>query len=233
MKIKGFQKVTLIDYPDTIACTIFLFGCNFRCGFCHNPELIFEDEGKEFSEAEILNYLEKRKKYLEGVCITGGEPFVSLEFGFLQKIKELGYKIKIDTNGSFPERLEKAIAEGLVDFVAMDIKASKENYQKVMNAGVNLENIEKSIKLIARLDNYEFRTTIVEGMHDAEEIEKMGKWLNEIVGRKPKKFCLQGFQNQGKLLDEAFRMKKNTSEEFLNKLKEVAENYFEEVEVRV
>jgi pyruvate formate lyase activating enzyme len=231
MKICGLQKTTLIDYPKKIACTIFLYGCNFRCGFCHNPELVIEENNNVFSEEEILEFLDKRKKYLEGVCITGGEPFLTLEKNFLREIKKREYLIKIDTNGSFPERLKEMIDEGLVDFVAMDIKASKENYGKTINADIPIEKIEESIKLISKLENYEFRTTVVDGMHDIEEMKKIARWLNELIG-KPKKYSLQGFKNSGKVLDEKFKDKKNTSEKFLKEIQEEIKGSFEEIEIR-
>ncbi len=231
MKICGLQKTTLIDYPKKIACTIFLYGCNFRCGFCHNPELVTEENNNVFSEEDILEFLDKRKKYLEGVCITGGEPFLTLEKNFLREIKKREYLIKIDTNGSFPERLKEIIDEGLVDFVAMDIKASKENYGKTINADIPIEKIEESIKLISKLENYEFRTTVVDGMHDIEEMKKIARWLNELIG-KPKKYSLQGFKNSGKVLDEKFKDKKNTSEKFLKEIQEEIKGSFEEIEIR-
>jgi len=208
-----------------------LYGCNFRCGFCHNPELVTEKNDNVFSEKEILDFLEKRKKYLEGICITGGEPLLTLEKAFLRKIKKLGYLIKIDTNGSFPERLKEIIEENLVDFVAMDIKASKENYKKTINADIPIDKIEESIKLISKLENYEFRTTVIEGMHNLEEMKKIARWLNELAG-KPKKYALQGFKNSGKVLDEAFKHKKNTSEKFLKEIQEKIKDSFEEIETR-
>jgi len=236
MEIKGFQKVTLIDYPKKIACTIFLFGCNFRCGFCHNPELVLSSvkEEKNYSRKEIIDYLEKRKEYLDGVCITGGEPLLTLDKEFLSEIKSLGYKIKIDTNGSFPEKLKEFIGKNFVDFVAFDIKASRENYEKVVAVPVDFKKIEESIKIIceAQID-YEFRITIVEGIHDSREIEKIGEWLSGVAKKKIKRFCLQGFKNNGKFVDENFKNKKDTSKEFLLELKKIAENYFEEIEIRV
>lgn len=231
MKICGLQKTTLIDYPKKIACTIFIYGCNFRCGFCHNPELVIEKNDNIFSEKEILDFLDKRKKYLEGICITGGEPLLSIDKNFLREIKKLGYLIKIDTNGSFPEQLKEIIEEKLVDFVAMDIKSSKGRYKKFVNAEVDLERIEKSIKLISKLEDYEFRTTVIEDMHDIEEMKKIVKWLNEIIG-KPKKYSLQGFKNSGKVLDKKFESKIDTREEFLNQIKEAIKDKFEEIEVR-
>ena len=151
MLIKGFQKTTLIDYPEKIACTIFLHGCNFRCGFCHNPELVLTSNSKEYSQKEILDFLEKRKKYLDAVCITGGEPLATLEKNFVKKIKSLGYLIKIDTNGSFPEKLKEFLDENLVDFVSMDIKSSKEKYLFVVGKSVDFEKIEESMKLVSDL----------------------------------------------------------------------------------
>lgn len=233
MKIMGLQEATLIDYPGKIACTLFLYGCNFRCGFCHNPGLVLKPEGKEYSREKIFEFLKKRKEYLEGICITGGEPLLGLDLEFLEGIRRFGYSIKIDTNGSFPEKLKEIIEKGLVDFVSMDIKSSKDNYDKLTNSNVDLDKIEKCMKLASGLRDYEFRTTIIEGIHDVEKVKKIAIWLNEIIGKKPKKFCLQGFKIQKKLIDENFEKKKNTSEKFLNELKEEVKNYFEKVEVRV
>jgi len=232
MKIKGIQNLTLIDYPGKIACTIFLFGCNFRCGFCHNPELVLKDTIKEISETEIFNFLSKRKEHLDGVCITGGEPLMTLDEHFVRRIKIWGYSIKIDTNGSFPEKLKQLIDKKLIDFVAMDIKTCREKYSEVVGINVDLNKIEESIKLISNMKDYEFRTTIVEGLHSIEDIKKMSVWLNELCGKKPKKFSLQGFKNQGKLIDESFKKRPDTSDKFLDELKENIKDYFEEVEIK-
>ncbi|MFH1801421.1 MAG: anaerobic ribonucleoside-triphosphate reductase activating protein [archaeon] len=232
MKIKGIEKFTLIDYPEKIGCTIFLFGCNFRCGFCHNPELVLCEKRKDISKKEILEFLDKRKEKIEGVCISGGEPMLSLDEEFLKEIKSRGYLIKIDTNGSFPEKLKNLIKKNLVDFVAIDIKADKEKYENLTGVKVNLEKIEESVKLASKID-YELRTTIIENIHNNDEIIKMGKWVNELLGKKPKKFVLQGFKSRGELIEKKFEDFKDTSEDFLKKLKKTAENYFEKVEVRV
>ena len=234
MRICGLHKTTLIDYPGKIACVIFMYGCNFRCGFCHNPELVVEpfDEEKEISHDEFFEFLKKRQGQLEGVCITGGEPLMRLDEEFLKKIRALGYKIKLDTNGTFPEKLRYLLEKGLVDYVAMDIKGSRERYKEIVNAKVDLEKIEKSIKEIWNFGNYEFRTTIVEKIHDEEEMKKIGEWLNKVIGSKPKKYFLQGFKNQGKFIDENYKSKKDTSEKLLKELKKTAENYFEEVGIR-
>jgi len=233
MKIKGIQEFTLIDYPGKIACTLFLYGCNFKCGFCHNPELVLAPVGKDYSEKEILDFLEKRKGQLEGVCITGGEPLLTLDIGFLKKIKDLGYSIKLDTNGSFPELLEELIKDKLIDYVAMDIKSSKDNYQKITDSDINIKKIEKSIKVIASLlDYYEFRTTILEDVHDEKELEEMAKWLNQLCVGKPKRFTLQGFKNQGKFIDSSFNNKKDVKENYLKELKEILDEYFDDVDIR-
>ena len=233
MKIAGLQKTTLIDYPSVVACTIFLHSCNFRCGFCYNPDLVIHESKSNLSEEEILNFLKKRQGKLEGVCITGGEPLISLEKTFLKKIKEMGYLIKIDTNGSFPEKLKEIIDEKLVDYVAMDIKSTKEKYPQVVGINVDLKKIGESIKLIYDFGNYEFRTTIIKKFHDAKEMERIGKWLSEICGTKPKQYFLQGFKNKNNFIDENFKNEKDVTESYMKELKKIADNYFEKVEIRV
>ena len=155
MKIAGLQKVSTIDYPGEICCVVFLWGCNFRCGFCYNSSLILSEQvagGRwqvtSFSEEYVLNFLSKRIGKLDGVCITGGEPLLSLDFDFVRKIKDMGFKVKIDTNGSFPERLREMIDLGLVDYIAMDVKTCEEDYCKVVNVEVDLKKIEESIKIV-------------------------------------------------------------------------------------
>jgi len=233
MRILGIQKTTLIDYPDKIACTIFLYGCNFRCGFCHNPGLVLEPKGKELSQKEILTFLNSRTKYLEAVCFTGGEPLLTLEKEFVREIKNLGYLIKIDTNGSFPNRLKEFIDEGLVDFIAMDIKGPKEDYEYITAVKVNLEKIEESIKLIHSFGNYEFRTTIVPSLHPIENVFQMIKWVNTITGEKIKRFALQGFKKEEELLNKEFLKEHDTTEEYLLKIKERIKDFVEEIEIKV
>lgn len=233
MKIAGLQKMTLIDYPGEVACTIFLFGCNFRCGFCHNPELVIQEFGKGFSEEEVLKFLNKRKGKLDAVCISGGEPLVSLDLDFVRKIKDLGYKVKIDTNGSFPEKLRELINEGLIDAVAMDIKASRKNYSKVAGVEVDLGDIEKSMKLVSSLENCEFRTTVVKKFHNVSEMKAIGQWLNEVCGKKPMKFFLQGFKSRGDLIDKSFSKEGDVSEDYLNELRKSIGEFFDKVGVRV
>ena len=232
MNISGFQEFTLIDYPGKIACTLFLHGCNFRCGFCYNPELVLIPPKETHSKKEILDFLRKRKGQLDGVCITGGEPLMTIDIDFLREIKNLGYKIKIDTNGSFPDILEDLILSKFVDYVAIDIKSTPDNYEKTINAEVDISKIEKSIKLICDLPEHEFRTTILEGLHDKEEMIEIAKWLNRLCGKKPKKYTIQGFKNHGKFIDESFSKKKNIGGDYLQELKKVLEPFFEEINIR-
>ncbi|MFH1521385.1 MAG: anaerobic ribonucleoside-triphosphate reductase activating protein [archaeon] len=233
MKIAGLQKVTTIDYPGKIACTIFLHGCDFRCGFCYNPDLVIKEGAENFSVESILKFLEKRKGKLDAVCITGGEPLMSLDFDFVKKIKELGYKVKIDTNGSFPGRLKEMIDLGLVDYVAMDVKSCRKDYSKVAGVVVDLKKIEESIKIVDEFGG-EFRTTVVSRYHDIDSLKDLGKWLNKICGAKPKRYFLQGFKrNKGGMIDSSFLEEKNVDEKFLNELKNSVEEFFEEVEVRI
>ncbi|MFH0711956.1 MAG: anaerobic ribonucleoside-triphosphate reductase activating protein [archaeon] len=148
MKIAGLQKVSTIDYPGEVCCVIFLQGCNFRCGFCHNPELVVGKSDVGFSEKYILDFLKSRVGKLDGVCISGGEPLMSLDFDFVCRIKEMGFKIKIDTNGSFPIRLREMIDEGLVDYVAMDVKGCRDDYFRITNVDVDVSKIEESMKIV-------------------------------------------------------------------------------------
>ena len=233
MKIQGLQRTTLIDYPGKIACTLFLSGCNFRCSYCHNPELINIPSKANYSESKVLDFLEKRKKYLNGVCITGGEPLFSLDLNFVRRIKSLGYFVKLDTNGSFPKRLQEFIDNNLVDYIAMDIKSSKEMYEKVVNSKILIDNIEKSIKIISGFPNYEFRTTIVKRFHSHSDIKKMLEWVETLIGKKIKRYYLQGFKNKGKFIDSSFTSEPDISEDFLLELKKISKNYCEEVGIRV
>lgn len=182
MQIRGYNKTTLLDYPEHVAATVFTGGCNFRCPFCHNADLILNPNMQAgIGEEEVLAHLRKRKGLLEGVCITGGEPTLQPDLPeFIKKIKELGYLVKLDTNGYCPEVLERLLEEGLLDYVAMDIKAAKENYARAAGLPqLDLWKIEKSIELLKCGEiPYEFRTTVVKGIHTIEEFEVIGQWLH-------------------------------------------------------
>ena len=181
MEIHGFNKTTLLDYPEHIAATVFTGGCNFRCPFCHNGELVLEPGCQPLIlEDEVLSYLKKRQGILQGVCVTGGEPSLQKDLKeFLQKIKSLGYPIKLDTNGYMPVVLWDLLQKGLVDYVAMDIKASRENYATATGLKhMEISRIEESIGILKSSGiPYEFRTTVVKGIHTVEEFDSIGKWI--------------------------------------------------------
>ena len=198
MLIKGFQKTTLLDYPSKVAATIFTGGCNFRCPFCHNASLVTHvDSENYFTEDEIFSYLNKRKGILDGICITGGEPLLQPDIGdFCEKVKALGLLIKLDTNGSSPEKLRGLINNGLIDYVAMDIKNSKSLYDTTCGTNVNLMNIERSVDLLMNgTIPYEFRTTVVRQFHTKESISELSEWIKGA-----KKYYLQSFKDSGDLI---------------------------------
>ncbi len=236
MQIGSLQKLTLIDYPGKIACILFLFGCNFKCGFCHNPSLVLpEKAGRIILKEEVLDFLERRKKYLDGICITGGEPLINKELPpFIEQIKKIGYSVKIDTNGTNPEMLSYLIDNKLVDYIAMDIKSDRENYFNLTNTEADIKKIEESIRLIVYSGvNYEFRTTCISKYHTKETIEKIGQWLLEIAGEKPKNYVIQKFvRRENGLIDEKFMKYEELSEKEMEELREAAEKYFENTEVR-
>jgi len=227
MKIGGLQKLTLIDYPGKTAATVFLIGCNFKCGFCHNPELIDVNEKEVISEKEFFDFLKKRKGLLDGICITGGEPtIVSDLFSFIKKIKDLGFLVKLDTNGSNPEVLKELINS--LDYIAMDVKTSMERYNKAIGREIDLNNINKSINLIKNSNiNYEFRTTVIPGLVDKNDIASIGKWLKGT-----KKIVLQQFRNK-KVLDKKFEKIKPYPDEDFYKFKKILEKYIDKVELRL
>jgi pyruvate formate lyase activating enzyme len=227
MKIKGLQKQTVLDYPSKLACTVFTFGCNFRCGFCHNPELVVDDGRPEMKQEDIIEFLKKRKDFLDGVCITGGEPTLNKELpNFISKIKELGFLVKLDTNGTNPKMLEELIDKKLVDYIAMDIKAPLEFYDTVTNVKVNKADIQKSVDLIRKTKDYEFRTTVVPGLFNEEHARLIGEWL-----KGSNKFYIQQFRGI-KTLDKNFVGKKPFSKEELIKFCNILKPYFKTCEIR-
>ena len=202
MKICGFQKMTMLDYPGRVACTVFTGGCNFRCPFCHNASLVTEiDEDNLWDESEILEYLHKRKGIIDGVCITGGEPLMQRDIAdFIRKVRETGMPVKLDTNGSYPEKLRELVKEGLVDYVAMDIKNSKEKYPVTVGLEkCDIGKIEESVSfLLSGAVDYEFRTTVVKEFHTAEDIASITDWISGA-----KRYFLQGFVDSGNLIGES------------------------------
>lgn len=228
MKIMGLQKLTLLDYPGNMASTIFTGGCNFRCPFCHNSSLVISKEYKEeISKEELLDFLNKRKKVLDGVCITGGEPLLHEDtIALIKEIKNLGLKVKLDTNGSFPERLKRLVNEHLVDYVAMDIKNQPRKYGTTIGIeAYDLQHVKESVKFLLE-DHvpYEFRTTVVSEYHEATDFEEIGKWIKGA-----KKYFLQGFVDSGNLIQEGLH---GCSKEEMEKYRQVVLKYIPTTEIR-
>ena len=228
MKLHGFQKMTLLDYPGKVACTVFTGGCNFRCPFCHNALLVTElDEAEEYDEDEIIEYLKKRKGLLDGIAITGGEPLMTQDtVSFIRRIKAEGYAVKLDTNGSYPDRLKQLVSEGLVDYVAMDIKNSKELYAETAGLPkLDISKIEESVSFLleGRVD-YEFRTTVVRQFHTVESIADAARWIKGA-----KRYFLQNFTDSGNLIGEGMS---GVPREEMELMREAASQYVESVSLR-
>ena len=228
MKIHGLQKMTLLDYPGKVACTVFLGGCDLRCPFCHNAELIDGTAPAVMDEAELLAFLKKRQGLLEGVAITGGEPL--LRGGELvslaEKIRELGYPLKLDTNGTHPDRLAKLTDAGLVSYVAMDIKNSPERYAETSGLPqMDLGPVRESVSLLmGGKTEYEFRTTTVAELHDAESFRKIGEWI-----RGAKRYYLQKFTDRDTVPFEGFHA---PADEDMRKYLEIARENVPSAELR-
>ena len=229
MRLGGIQKLTLLDYPGTVACTVFTLGCNMRCPFCHNALLVTKTEEAEvYPEEEFFAFLNKRRGILDGVCVTGGEPLLQSDAGeFIAKIKALGYKVKLDTNGSFPDRLEEILKSGNVDYVAMDIKNSPEKYAETVGIpGFDVSKIQRSIEIIRSSGvEYEFRTTVVAPLHNGESIAGAA----EMVKGSPKYF-LQNFVDSGNLINGE-GMSGLTDEELENALAK-AKDFIPQAQIR-
>ncbi|MDA3814770.1 MAG: anaerobic ribonucleoside-triphosphate reductase activating protein [Patescibacteria group bacterium] len=230
MKIGGLQKLTLIDYPGKIATTIFTVGCSFRCPFCHNPELVIPSYGQtgSITEKDFFDFLKKRKGKLDGVCITGGEPTIQKDLlKFVRRVKKMGYLIKLDSNGTRPDVLKKGLKEGLFDFIAMDIKNSLENYDRASGCKTDIDRVKLSVDLIRNSGiDYEFRTTVVPGIHHYKDFEKIAKWL-----KGSKKYVLQEYRNEGKILSQEFISKNYKKVLDFEKIKKRIEKFFDKVEV--
>ncbi len=228
VEIKGYLPTSLIDYPGKIVSVVFLPRCNFSCPYCFNVEMVKDDKKlNKIPEENIIEHLKSRKKWLDGVCITGGEP--TLQKGlpdFIKKIKELGFLVKLDTNGTNPEMLAQLLKEKLIDYIAMDVKGPLGKYPQIAKTDAGLEGVKKSVELIKKSGvDYEFRTTVSPALLSKKDIEEMGKWLKGV-----KKLCLQQIRTE-KMLDEKFSKKAYTPDE-LKKLAEVARPFFKSVEVR-
>lgn len=228
MNIQGFQKLTLLDYPGKMACTLFTAGCNLRCPFCHNSRLVINPEKEsEFSVDEILAFLKKRVGILDGVVITGGEPLLQKDIDvFIKQIKELGYSVKLDTNGTFPEKLRELVENGLIDYVAMDIKNSPELYAETIGiSGYDISKIRESIEfLLEGKVDYEFRTTVVREFHSVFGMNGIGKLIKGA-----KRHYIQAFVDSGELI--AFGLSGVPKEE-MEAMQKIMQNYVESCEIR-
>lgn len=228
MRICGLQKLSMVDYPGRLAATLFTGGCDLRCPFCHNAPLVTHVERADsYTEEEVLDFLKGRRGLLDGVVLSGGEPLMHKEAEeLLAKLRELGFSLKLDTNGCFPDRLESILDRGLVDYVAMDIKGTPAKYGEITGcAGLDLAPIERSIHLIMdKAPDYEFRTTLVKPYHEVEDMEIVGRWLKGA-----KRYYLQTFVDSGDLVGEGCS---RFSPEEMTAFYEAARPWFPQVELR-
>ncbi len=228
IRFYGLQKLTLLDYPGNMAATVFTGGCNFRCPFCHNRSLVFLNENdSEIANEDIFDFLKSRNKILDGICITGGEPLLHKGItAFIKRVRDLGLKVKLDTNGSNFEALKRLIDEKLVDYVAMDIKNSPEKYAMTIGLeNYDLSEIEKSKNyLLENHVDYEFRTTIVREFHEPEDLKKIGEWI-----RGAKHYYLQNFEDHGTCIQAGLG---EVDLHTLETMKRIAGEYVEHIEIR-
>lgn len=229
MDIGGLQRFSLIDYPDKICAIIFTQGCNFRCPYCHNPELSNPELYETIiPEEDIFSFLEKRKGKLDAVSITGGEPTLQSDLNdFIKRVKEMSYLVKLDTNGSHPDVLETLIENNLIDYIAMDVKAPWDKYQKITGSSIKPEIIKKSIDLITKSNLlYEFRTTVVKSQLSVDDLATIGKNLKNA-----KLYVLQKFV-PSKTRDPKYLKKKTYSDDDFEKIRKKIEKHIEKVIVR-
>lgn len=228
MQIHGLNKTTLLDYPEHVAATVFTGGCNFCCPFCHNADLVLHPgEFPTISEEEVLTFLQKRKNILSGVCITGGEPTLQPDLQeFIRKIKSMGYLVKLDTNGYRPEVLRALLEEKLLDYVAMDIKSSRDKYDTTVgNSRLDIRRIEESVMLLkeGRIP-YEFRTTVVRQLHEPEDFEAIGEWIQGA-----RAYFLQSYRDNENVIQKGYSAySKEELESFVKSL----QKYVTKVELR-
>lgn len=228
MIISGLQKMTLLDFPDNVACTVFTEGCNLRCPFCHNSALVTNlDPSSRYDTDEVFNFIKSRKGILDGVAITGGEPLLQKNIDvFIAKIKDLGLKVKLDTNGTFPEKLKELVNAELIDYVAMDVKNSQEKYAETVGVkNFDLTPINESIDfLLSGKTKYEFRTTVVKEFHTEADIELVAQRISGA-----EKYFLQNFEDSGALIGSDLHSVDKT---VLFAMQRTAEKYVSYVKVR-
>lgn len=229
IEIKGFMKTSMLDYPGKLSACIFLSKCNFRCPYCHNVELVNDDVRLiPFETEKVFDYLDKKKKWMDGVVISGGEPTLHKDLPDLcKKIKDLGYSIKLDTNGTNPKMLKELIDNKLVDYVAIDIKSSKKKYDTATNVKSDITSVEASVKLLMDSSvDYEFRSTVLPGIIDIEDMKDIGKWINGA-----KRYYIQQFIPI-KTLNESFMEKDSHTHATLHEMKKIMDEYVELCEIR-
>lgn len=227
-KLAGLQKTTFIDYPEKIACIVFTQGCNFRCGYCHNPEL-FENKGPVLSVPAFFEFLNKRKGKLDGVVITGGEPTLHGKdlIEFIKEVKLLGFLVKLDTNGTHPDVLQELLNENLLDYIAMDIKAPLAKYKTITQTDIDTKIIKKSIDMIMNSGvDYEFRTTIVKSQLSVEDLRQIGELIQGA-----KRYYMQKFLAT-KILDETLMSEESYTDEEFKNLRTILEEYVDFVDYR-
>jgi len=228
MKIGGFQKTSLLDYPDAISAIIWTVGCDFRCPFCYNKDIVL-GKVEDIPEEEIFSFLEKRKGLLEGLVISGGEPLMQDDIAeFAEKVKKLGYLIKIDTNGMHPKKLKELIEKKLVDYISMDVKAPKKKYDKLSGIKTDIKKIEESIEIIKNSGlQYEFKTTFAPDLLTKEDVISIAKWLDGS-----KRFYLQQFKNNAPLISSKLQnVEPHSKDKFIETLNDI-KSHFEICEVR-
>ena len=234
--IKAVVKSSLIDYPGKVAAVVFLNKCNYRCSFCHNPELVFDEYSKDMPDIpveEFMEFLSHKKKWIDGVTILGGEP--TLHKGlldFMRLLKSKGFDVKLDTNGTNPEIIKKAISEKIVDYIAMDIKNSRERYEETVKVKPSLEKIDESIKLImdagkSSLIEYDFRTTALPRFHTKDDFEKISQWIKGA-----KTYYIQQFRTEQSLVDNSLIDDQTFSLSELEDFKKIMEKTIENVTIR-
>lgn len=218
MNLQGYQKLTLLDFPGKVACTVFTGGCNLKCPFCHNASLVLSPNEYKSAEEDIFLYLKSRKGIIDGVCITGGEPLLQPDIeDFIIKVRALGYAVKLDTNGSYPDRLKALLDKNLLDYIAMDIKSSKESYSLLCGKEVNINDISKSVEIIKSGNiPYEFRTTAVKSLHTKKDFYNIGLWLKGA-----KQYFIQEFVDSGNLIKDGLcGFTKPEMQELLNEVQQ-------------
>ncbi|MBO4591630.1 MAG: anaerobic ribonucleoside-triphosphate reductase activating protein [Eubacterium sp.] len=227
MKIHGLQKMTLLDYPGKVACTVFLGGCEYRCPYCHNTELLDMNAPELMNDIELLEFLKTRQKLLDGVAVTGGEPLLRNDIAsLLERIKNLGFLVKLDTNGNHPDRLQEVVEAGLVDYVAMDVKNSRERYGETIGLpGFNISRVERSVEyLLSDIVEYEFRTTVVKQFHDEKSFEDMAEWIDGAQN-----YYIQSFVDRDTV---PFGGLEACSVEELEKFREIVRPHVKNIEIR-